>query len=63
VVRTLAAYRGYDVLTAHRRLKQTKKHKTWDGDAVLIVTGTDARLIDTDGRLCARPRFCPHVRH
>jgi DNA repair and recombination protein RAD54B len=38
-----------------RRVKQTKKHKTWDGDAVLVMTGTDARLVDTDGRLCAPP--------
>ncbi|KAF4567723.1 helicase [Pleurotus pulmonarius] len=32
------------------RKPQTRKHKTWDGDAVLVVSGTRAILYDTDGK-------------
>ncbi|KAF7428413.1 helicase [Pleurotus ostreatus] len=32
------------------RKPQTRKHKTWDGDAVLVVSGTRAVLYDTDGK-------------
>lgn len=44
---------------ARRRNKQTKKHKTWDGDAVLLVRGGYAELLDMEDRRCARP-LPPH---
>ena len=34
----------------HRRNPQYKKHKTWDGDAVLVVSGHKCALYDSDGR-------------
>ena len=34
----------------YRRNPQYKKHKTWDGDAVLVVNGNSCTLYDTDGR-------------
>lgn len=34
----------------HRRNPQYKKHKTWDGDAVLVVTGNKCALYDSDSR-------------
>ena len=38
---------------APRRAPQYKKHKTWDGDAVLQVIGNTCTLFDnTDGRQC-----------
>ncbi|KAG7450934.1 uncharacterized protein BT62DRAFT_1071552 [Guyanagaster necrorhizus] len=32
------------------RNHQTKKHKTWEGDGVLVVEGSQATLFDTDGK-------------
>ncbi|KAH0589308.1 hypothetical protein H2248_005070 [Termitomyces sp. 'cryptogamus'] len=32
------------------RNPQTKKHKTWDGDAVLVVNSSKATLYDVDGK-------------
>jgi DNA repair and recombination protein RAD54B len=39
-----------------RRNKQTRKHKTWDGDAILLVRGAYAELLDTDDRRCVCAR-------
>lgn len=33
-----------------RRNPQYKKHKTWDGDGVLVVNGNRCILHDTDGK-------------
>ncbi|KAI0320767.1 P-loop containing nucleoside triphosphate hydrolase protein [Amylostereum chailletii] len=33
------------------RVPQSRKHKTWDGDGVLVVNGTKATLLDQDGRV------------
>lgn len=33
-----------------RRNFQHKKHKTWDGDAVLVVSGSKGTLYDLDGK-------------
>ena len=33
-----------------RRHPQTKKHKTWEGDGVIIVEGTKVTLFDTEGK-------------
>ncbi|KAG6819674.1 hypothetical protein H0H93_009707 [Arthromyces matolae] len=36
-----------------RRNPQTKKHKTWDGDAILVANSSKATLYDIDGKtLC-----------
>ncbi len=35
---------------AFRRNPQYKKHKTWDGDAVLVVSGNRCTLYDSDNR-------------
>ncbi|KAJ3034769.1 DNA repair and recombination protein rad54b, partial [Rhizophlyctis rosea] len=32
------------------RKKQQKKHKTWDGDGILIVKGKNVTLCDTEGK-------------
>ncbi|EKM80843.1 hypothetical protein AGABI1DRAFT_71424 [Agaricus bisporus var. burnettii JB137-S8] len=32
------------------RNPQTRKHKTWDGDAVLCISGRKATIYDTDGK-------------
>ncbi|KAF8170206.1 SNF2 family N-terminal domain-containing protein [Mycena galopus ATCC 62051] len=32
---------------------QTKKHKTWDGDGVLVVTGSKSTLYDSEGKTIA----------
>lgn len=32
------------------RKKTGKKHKTWDGDGILVVTGTSGSLKDMDGK-------------
>lgn len=40
-------------LSLRRRNPQYKKHKTWDGDGVLVVKGTFFDLLDVeDGRRC-----------
>lgn len=36
-----------------RRFPQYKKHKTWDGDAVLVLTGAKGTLYNLDGKLYA----------
>ncbi|KAL9090232.1 MAG: hypothetical protein Q9159_002132 [Coniocarpon cinnabarinum] len=37
-------------LTNVRRKPSTKKHKTWDGDGILYVSGETARMYDVSGR-------------
>jgi len=34
-----------------RRHPQYKKHKTWDGDAVLVLKGLKGTLYDLEGKL------------
>lgn len=34
-----------------RRSPQYKKHKTWDGDAVLVLKGLKGTLYDLEGKL------------
>jgi DNA repair and recombination protein RAD54B len=48
-------YRFHSFICVHltifpRRKFQFKKHKTWDGDAVLVVNGAKATLYDLDGK-------------
>lgn len=38
------------LLTEHRRAPQYKKHKTWDGDGVLVIDEGSAQLFDLDGK-------------
>jgi DNA repair and recombination protein RAD54B len=42
---------------SYRRKFTTKKHKTWDGDGVLSVSGGYARLQDMSGREMGRSMF------
>ncbi|KAG0342050.1 helicase [Podila humilis] len=39
------------------RKKTGKKHKTWDGDGVLVVSGTSGLLKDTDGKDLAKAKM------
>ncbi|KAL7417065.1 SNF2 family N-terminal domain-containing protein [Mrakia frigida] len=39
------------------RKPQQKKHKTWDGDAILTIRGAKCFLKDTDGKDIAQGRF------
>ncbi|KAG8726522.1 helicase, partial [Ceratobasidium sp. 423] len=32
------------------RAPQTKKHKTWDGDGVLVITGSTYELLDEEAK-------------
>lgn len=34
------------------RAPQTRKHKTWDGDGVLVAEGNKFTLYDMDGQRC-----------
>jgi len=34
-----------------RRYPQYKKHKTWDGDAVLVLTGIRGSMFDLEGKM------------
>lgn len=46
-----------------RRLPQARKHKTWEGDGVLVVNSSRATLMDQDGRVYALSfpvRLCAH---
>jgi hypothetical protein len=36
-----------------RRAPQSKKHKTWQGDGVLVVTKPKGVLMDLEGRMYA----------
>lgn len=46
-----------------RRAPQAKKHKTWEGDGVLVVTRPKAALMDLEGRMYASdcPLLCLQV--
>lgn len=37
----------------NRRTPQYKKHKTWDGDAVLVLNGAKGTMYDLEGKLYA----------
>lgn len=37
---------------AYRRHHQQRKHKTWEGDAVLAVNGPKGTMYDTEGKMC-----------
>ena len=39
------------VAFTYRRAPQSKKHKTWQGDGILVVNGPRATLLDQDGKL------------
>jgi len=43
-------FNGSLCCTPGRRNPQTKKHKTWDGDAILVASRAKATLYDIDGR-------------
>ncbi|KAI0266687.1 P-loop containing nucleoside triphosphate hydrolase protein [Gloeopeniophorella convolvens] len=43
------------------RAPQTKKHKTWEGDGVLIVTRPKAVLMDSEGRVLTTGNVGPEV--
>ncbi|CAE6372803.1 unnamed protein product, partial [Rhizoctonia solani] len=32
------------------RAPQTKKHKTWDGDGVMVITGSSYELLDEEAK-------------
>ena len=34
-----------------RRYPQSKKHKTWDEDAVLVLTGSKGTMFDLEGKM------------
>ena len=42
----------------NRRMPQYKKHKTWDGDAVLVLNGTKGTMYDLEGKLYAAVFHC-----
>ena len=44
-----------------RRAPQAKKHKTWQGDGVLVVTRPKAVLMDLEGRVYALDLFSNFV--
>lgn len=44
-------------LTSNRRNPQYKKHKTWDGDGVLVITGSSCQLLDTEKRKSVTLKF------
>jgi DNA repair and recombination protein RAD54B len=37
-----------------RRNPQYKKHKTWDGDAILVVNGSKGMMYDLEGKMCVK---------
>lgn len=39
-------------------MPQTKKHKTWDGDAVLVLNGAKGTMYDLEGKLYATYFYC-----
>lgn len=43
--------RGPLHVMVNRRMPQYKKHKTWDGDAVLVLNGAKGTLYDLEGKL------------
>ena len=43
---------------ANRRMPQYKKHKTWDGDAVLVLNGTKGTMYDLEGKLYVAFFYC-----
>ena len=42
--------RGLTRQSLSRRHPQTKKHKTWEADGIIIVEGTKVTLFDTEGK-------------
>lgn len=38
-------------------MPQHKKHKTWDGDGVLVLSGGKGTLFDMDGKTCVASHF------
>lgn len=42
----------------NRRMPQYKKHKTWDGDAVLVLNGTKGTMYDLEGKLYVAFFYC-----
>lgn len=42
----------------NRRMPQYKKHKTWDGDAVLVLNGAKGTMYDLEGKLYAPSFYC-----
>ncbi|KAG6813679.1 hypothetical protein H0H92_008527 [Tricholoma furcatifolium] len=45
---------AFDAASSHKgevRNHQTKKHKTWDGDAILVANSSKATLYDIDGKV------------
>lgn len=50
---TLPALNLLHLITFTRRNPQYKKHKTWDGDAVLVASASQAILYDTEGKVYA----------
>ncbi|KAI0638193.1 P-loop containing nucleoside triphosphate hydrolase protein [Trametes polyzona] len=53
----VSAMEGDQYWMVQWRNPQYKKHKTWDGDAVLVVSGSKCTLYDSDNRqlACGRP--------
>ena len=39
------------IFVVNRRMPQYKKHKTWEGDAVLVLNGTKGVMYDLEGKL------------
>lgn len=43
-------------------MPQYKKHKTWDGDAVLVLNGAKGTMYDLEGKLYAASSYCYSIR-
>jgi hypothetical protein len=46
----LARLTGYSRTAINRRNPQAKKHKTWEGDGVLVLDDGNGTIYDTDSK-------------
>lgn len=53
MVRCLSVFQSHITEAPLRRSPQARKHKTWEGDGVLVVNSSRATLMDQDGRVYA----------
>ncbi|KAG2066561.1 hypothetical protein BDR04DRAFT_1106542 [Suillus decipiens] len=49
--RTGSNHGGEEYWMVQWRYPQYKKHKTWDGDAILVLTGTRGSMFDLEGKI------------
>ena len=50
-------HKGHRYFNVVWRKPTTKKHKTWEGDGILIVSGSELKLQDPSGKIISRGRF------